>query len=115
MEKIRHFSTDFKREKVKLLEQRQITVIQLSRIYGVTRTAIYYWMEKYGTMKEKKERVVIEKESEGYKSMQLLKKIAELERLIGQKEVEISYLQKVIEVGSELMGEDLKKKCDTRL
>ena len=62
----------------------------------------------------KREKIVIEKESESYKTYQLQKKVAELERLLGQKEIEISYLNKVIETGNELLGEDLKKKHDPK-
>lgn len=108
--KIRYFSEAFKREKVRQIEEKQITVIQLSRLYNVSRAGIYYWINRYGIMKENKERIVIEKESEGHKTMQLLKKVENLERLLGQKEVEISYLDKVIKIGSDLLGEDLKKK-----
>jgi transposase len=107
---IRHFSDSFKREKVKELEGKKITVLQLSRVYEVSQTAIYKWIRKYSMYGEKRERVVIEKESESYRTYQLQKKIAELERIIGQKDVEVSYLEKVVEVGSEMIGEDLKKK-----
>jgi transposase len=111
---IRRFSEAFKREKVKEIEEKTITVLQLSRIYDVTPTAIYKWIRKFSKYKEKREKVVIEKESESYKTYQLQKKVAELERLLGQKEIEISYLNKVIESGDELLGEDLKKKYDPK-
>jgi Transposase. len=111
---IRHFSEDFKREKVKEIENRKITVLQLSRIYEVSQTAIYKWIRKYSKFIEKRERVVIEKESESKRTYELQKKIADLERLIGQKEVEIAYLSKVVEHGDELLGGDLKKKFGTQ-
>jgi transposase-like protein len=111
---IRRFSETFKREKVKEIEEKIITVLQLSRIYEVTPTAIYKWIRKYSKYMGKREKIVIEKESESYKTYQLQKKIAELERLLGQKEIEISYLNKVIESGDELLGEELKKKYDPK-
>ena len=37
-----------------------------------------------------------------------------MERLLGQKEIEISYLEKVVETGNELLGEDLKKKHEPK-
>ena len=111
---IRWFSEAFKREKVKEIEEKTITVLQLSRIYNVSPTAIYKWIRKYSKYKEKRERVVIEKESESHKTYQLQKRVAELERLLGQKEIEISYLNKVIESGNELLGDDLKKKYDPK-
>jgi transposase-like protein len=111
---IRRFSEAFKREKVKEIEEKTITVLQLSRIYDVSTTAIYKWIRKYSKYQKKRERVVVEKESESYKTYQLQKKVAELERLLGQKEIEISFLEKVIESGNELLEEDLKKKYDPK-
>jgi transposase len=108
--KRRTFSLAFKQEKVEQIEQKQITVWQLSQLYGVTRSAIYKWVRLYGSLKQKGERVVVEKESEGKKTAELLKKVAELEQLLGQKQVEVEYLKKVLEFGSELTKTDIKKK-----
>lgn len=107
---IRHFSEAFKLEKVKMLENRQVTVKQLSKIYEVSETAIYKWIRKYSTKIEKLERVVLEKESEGTKILELMKQVANLEQIVGRKQMEIEYLYKVIELGSEELGIDIKKK-----
>lgn len=106
----RTFSVAFKQEKVQQIEQKQVTVHQLSKLYGVTRSAIYKWVRLYGSFKQKGERIVVEKESEGKRTAELLKKVAELEQLIGQKQVEVEYLKKVVEFGSELTKTDIKKK-----
>jgi transposase len=107
---IRQFSTAFKKEKVKMLEQKQVTVRQLSQLYDVSETAIRKWLRKYSTKLQPSERIVVEKESEGYKTGELLKKLAELERTIGQKQLEIDFLNKIVEFGSEEAGFDIKKK-----
>jgi hypothetical protein len=49
-------------------------------------------------------------ESEEYKTKKLLHKIAELERVVGQKQLEIDYLEQVIHLSSDEVGYDLKKK-----
>ncbi len=108
--RIRHFSEAFKIEKVKMIEDGQFTVLQLSRIYQVTDAAIYKWIRKYSTLISKAERFVVEKESEGSKTLELLQKLAEFERKVGQKQLQIDYLEKVIELGSEEVGFDIKKK-----
>jgi transposase-like protein len=108
--RIRNFSEVFKREKVRMLEERRVTVRQLSRIYEVSETAIYQWVRKYSTLISKSERIVVEKESEGAKTLELLQKLGELERAVGQKQLQIDYLEKVIELGSEEVGFDIKKK-----
>lgn len=110
---IRHFSEAFKKEKVKMIEDKKITVRQLSKIYGVCDAAIYKWIHKYSMRIGRGERYVVEKESEGAKTLELLKRIAELERKVGQKQLEIDYLEKVVELSSEQTGIDLKKKYES--
>lgn len=48
-------------------------------------------------------------ESEEHKTKQLLQKVAELERAVGQKQLHIDYLEKLIEVGGQELKIDLKK------
>jgi transposase len=114
IKRIRSFSTEFKKEKVKQIDEGKITVNQISRIYEVSATAVYKWIRKYSKYAGKNEKVVVEKLSEGAKNIELLKKIAELEQLVGQKQVELEYLKKVIEFGSELTDTDIKKKFESR-
>jgi transposase len=111
---IRTFSTDFKKEKVSMIEQGKITVTQITRIYSVSSSAVYKWIRKYSKLITKGERMVVQKESEQAKTEMLFKRVAELERLIGQKQVELEYLKKVIEFGSELVEMDLKKKYESK-
>ena len=111
---MRQFSESFKKEKVKLFDERKVTVLQLCRIYGVSTTSVYKWIRKYSKYAGKQERVVVEKESEGAKTISLLKKVAELEQLLGQKQVEIEYLKKVIDFGSDYTETDIKKKYESK-
>lgn len=106
---LRRFSTAFKKEKVKLLDQGKISVKDLSEIYEVSHTAIYNWKREYSRLK-KSERIVVEKISEETKNIELLKRVAELERIIGKKQMELDYYKTTIEVLSEEVGEDLTKK-----
>ena len=93
-----------------MIEEKQVTVNQLSRIYDVSTTAIYNWIRQYSTKISRGEKLVIEKESEGAKTIKLLQQVSELERKIGQKQLQIDYLEKVLELGSEEVGFDIKKK-----
>ena len=106
----RIFSASFKEEKVREIEEKKITASELSRLYEVSLTSIYRWKEQYSRHYRKGVRMVIEKESESVKRLELENKVSELERLLGRKQVEIEYLNKVIEEGGKLLGEDLKKK-----
>ncbi len=112
--KVRQFSAEFKKEKVGQIDQGKITVSQISRIYEVSVTAVYKWVRQYSKYAGQGERIVVEKLSEGAKTIELLKKVAELERLVGQKQVEVEYLNKVIEFGSELTETDIKKKFGSK-
>lgn len=112
--KVREFSTEFKKEKVKQIDEGKVTVTQLSRIYEVSATAVYKWVRKFSRYAGQHEKVVVQKESEQARTERLLKKVSELERLVGQKQVEVEYLKKVIEFGSELTETDIKKKFESR-
>ena len=100
--------------RAKEIESKKITVIQLSRTYDVSSAAIYKWIGLYGNLKNKKERMVIEKECESKKTASLLLKVKELEQLLGRKQVEIEYLKRIISEESEQSGIDIKKKIESK-
>lgn len=115
MSKIRRtFSKEFKKEKVTLIEQGKMKVSDISKIYEVSLTAVYKWLEKYGNSYEKSERIVVEKISEEAKSLELMKKVSELERVIGKQQLQIIYKESVIQSASELIGEDIEKKYNSQ-
>ena len=107
----RHFSEAFKKEKVRMYEEKQMTVLEISRLYEVSSKAVYKWIRKYGKNYEG-ERVVIEKESEGAKTTALLEQLKKREQEIGRQQMELRYLREVIKYGSEILGEDLEKKVE---
>jgi len=106
----RIFSEEMKREIVIQIEKNKISVSSASREYGVDRAAIYNWLNKYSRTLKRGQVIVVEKESEQRKNEELRAKIAELERVIGQKQMEIDFLNKVIEIGSQEVKVDIKKK-----
>lgn len=111
----RCFSEEFKKSKVKELVERQITVTQLSRLYGVTRTAVYKWLYHYSADHERRSTLVVQMESESFKTERLQQRVAELERAIGQKQLEIDFLNKLLEVASDEIGYDVKKNFSLKL
>lgn len=48
-------------------------------------------------------------ESESQKTKLLLHRVSELEQIIGQKQLELDYLNKLLELGSQELGFDVKK------
>lgn len=110
----RTFSTEFKKEKVASIESGKITVKELSDIYEVSQTAIYNWIKKFSKL-ERGERIVIEKISEEQKNKELLKRIAELERTVGRKQLELDYYKTTLDILEEQEGDSLVKKYKPKL
>lgn len=111
----RTFSEAFKREKVKDLVEKRVSIKQLCSLYEISRTAVYKWLYAYSPHHEQKTILVVQMESEAHKTLLLLQRVAELERVIGQKQLELDFLNKLLEVGSSELGFDLKKNFSTKL
>lgn len=110
----RHFSDSFKIQKVRELERGKTKVSEICKQYQVSATNVYRWLNKFGSMKNKKERIIVETDSDTRELLELKKKVAELERIIGQKQIQIDFKDKMIELAEEMYGVDIKKKLSTR-
>ena len=53
---------------------------------------------------------MVDKDSQSEKLKQMQQRIADLERAVGHKQMQIDYYEKFIDLASEEVGEDLKKK-----
>jgi transposase len=106
----RYFSEEFKKAKVSEIERNLVSIAEISREYQVSPTAIYKWIYKYSVMRKKQVRQVVESESDTKKISALKQKVKELEQLLGQKQVEIEFLNKMIELTEEDLNIDIKKK-----
>jgi len=111
----RTFSEAFKREKVKQLVAKQLSIQELSQLYEISRQTAYNWLYKYSPHYKRGTKQVIEMESEALKTKVLLSKVAELERIVGQKQMEIDFKEKLIELASQEVGYDIKKKHGQQL
>lgn len=109
----RHFSDSFKIQKVREIETGRTKVSELCFQYEVAYNTVYRWLNKFGSMKNKKERLIIEADSDTKQLLELKKKVAELERIIGQKQVMLDFKDKMIELAEETYGVDIKKKFTT--
>ena len=111
--KNRHYSEDFKREIVSVFESGKLSVLQLEKLYGISNSLIYNWIYKFSTFNEKGFRVVEIKESNIDKLKHLEQKIKELEQIVGQKQIKIDYLEKMIDIAKEDLNIDIKKNYNT--
>jgi transposase-like protein len=110
----RHFSEEFKQKKVREIEQKSTTIAEVSRQYDVRQNNVSRWMAKYGKNYMKGARVIVESDSDTTKILALKTQVAELERIIGQKQVQLDFKDKMIELAEEAYGVDIKKKFDPK-
>jgi transposase-like protein len=110
----RVFSEEFKRKVVNEFEKGEMSVSQLSRCYKINSVQIYRWIYKYSSYNEKNVAVVEMKDSKTNRVQELEKKVKELEQIVGQKQIKIDYLEKMIDLAKEIYSIDLKKNSDTQ-
>jgi len=110
----RIFSEEFKQKKVREIEQKITTIAEVSRQYEVRDTNVSKWLLKYGSKHMKGIRTIVESESDTVKLMELKAQIAELERIVGQKQVQLDFKDKMIELAEETYGIDIKKKFESK-
>jgi transposase len=111
----RYFSEEFKKQKVADIEKKLVSIGQVCRQYQVSRTSVAKWLDKYSPMRKKRERMVHEADSDAYKVKQMQERIKELERAVGQKQMKIDFLEKMIEIAEDDFKVDIKKKLSTKL
>lgn len=107
----RRFSDNFKIQKVREIETGQTKVSEICSQYQVADKNVYLWIDKFGSMKKnKKERMILETDSDTRQLLEFKKRVSELERIIGQKLILIDFQDKMIELAEETYGVDIKKK-----
>jgi transposase len=109
----RVFSEDFKKELVKEYETGKFSVPELCEIHSIAWSVLYRWIYRYSVYQKRNITVVEMSDSSTKKLKDLQKKVAELERIVGQKQLNIDYLEKMIELAKEELGVDIKKNSDT--
>ena len=111
----RIFSEEIKKKAVKDLISKRTTIKALMNEHQISHQSVYSWLYKYSPYHEQKCTLVVQMKSEETKNSELQKRLAELERIVGQKQLEIDFLNKLLEIGSSELGFDLKKNFNTPL
>ena len=110
----RRFSEEFKRKKVLEIERKITTIVNIAREYEVSEPTVCRWINQYGSDSMKGVRTIVEIESDTRKLLELRAKIAELERIVGQKQVQIEFRDKIIDLAEQAYGVDIKKKFELK-
>ena len=94
---------------VREYESGQYSVSELGIIYDIASQNIYEWIYKYSNYNKKSIQVVEMKDSQADKLKRMEARIKQLERAVGQKQMNIDYLEKMIELAKEHYDIDIKK------
>lgn len=105
----RIFSEAVKRSVVKDLVSQRTTIRKVMAEHQVSAQSVYRWLYQYSPAHQPQCTLVVQMKSEEIKNQEHQKRIAELERIVGQKQLEIDFLNKLIEIGSRELDIDLKK------
>jgi transposase len=110
----RVFSKSIKQSIVRDIERGKCTVIEASRELNVSERSIYNWIYSFSRHLVKNRVMVVEDKSESYRSQELEKKIKELEAALGRKQLELDFLNKIIESANAEYHTDLKKNSERK-
>lgn len=105
----RIFSLEIRKQTVRDIEKGLCSVKQASQELGVSTVSIYKWIDRFSRYLQKNKVMVVEDQSESYRSKELEKKLREAEAMIGRKQMEIDLLNKIIDMANEEYRTDLKK------
>lgn len=111
--KTRCYSEVFKREIVSMFESGKFSVPQLEKLYKISNPTIYNWIYKFSTFNQKGYRVIEHNVSSMSKLKELELKVKQLEQTIGQKQIKIDYLEKMIDIAKLELKVDIKKNFNT--
>ena len=113
LRKSRQYTDEFKKQIVTDFESGNYSVPQLEKLHGVSCRSIYNWIYKFSIFNEKGIRVVEMKDSSDNKIKEMEARIKELEATVGRKQIQVDYLEKMIEIAKSEMDIDIKKNFNT--
>lgn len=114
LNKQRRFSEQIKRQAVAQFRSGIHTVLELADLYHCHHQTIYNWIYKYSPADSPKINVVEMSESTDRKVKDLHEKIAQLERALGQKQIKVDFLEKMIDLAEEEYDLDVKKSSSSK-
>lgn len=110
----RVFSEEFKRSLVSEYERGEGSVGQLSKRYQISMSNLYRWIHQYSVYQRQGYLIVEKSESRVEELKSLRSRIKELEHLVGQKQIALEYLEKLIQLAESEYGIEIKKNSDPK-
>lgn len=113
LRKHRKYSDEFKKQIVSDYESGEYSVQQLEKLHGVSDQSIYNWIYKFSNFNEKGFRVVEMKDSSSKKIKELEARNKDMEAALGRKQIQVEYLEKMIDLAKSELDIDIKKNYST--
>jgi len=107
---VRYFGEKFKKDIVQKVERNELSIAEVSTLYNVSRTSVYKWVYKYSILYKKGYKQIIEPMSSSKKVKDLQNRIKELEQIVGQKQIKLDFMKKLIEIAEQDYDIDIVKK-----
>ena len=111
----RVFSAEFKRTKVIEITSGKVSIAAFCKLWSVSPGNVYRWIYQSSPDYQKGTTMLVQQASEISKSLQLQKRVAELERILGQKQLIIDYQEKRLALASKALDFDIKKNFQATL
>ena len=107
--KRRRFSSEFRKEQVRLYELGELTIPEICRLHECCYDTVKNWIKKFGT-KPYPSSMMVRTGKEVDRLRDLEKENAKLKQIIGEQQVELYYKSKMLDLAKERLGEDFEKK-----
>lgn len=114
LRKRRQFSEQIKRQAVADFRSGKHTALELADLYHCHHQTIYNWIYKYSPGDSPSINVVEMSKSTDQKVKDLHQKVADLERMLGQKQIKVDFLEKMIDLAEDEYSLDLKKSSSSK-
>ena len=111
----RVFSEKLKKQVVKDIEDGKASIASVCREFSVSDVSVYNWLHKYSHYLQKGVRLVVEHQSEVYRSKELERELKEVQAALGKKQLQVEFLEMLIDLASKEFGTDIKKNYSSRL
>ena len=110
----RVFTEEARRAIIKEI-QNGLSKAEASRKYCISGTTIYRWLEKYSSSFKKNSKQVIQSKKEANSYIEFQSELKNAYEQLGRSQMEVMFLNKVLESVSQEYQIDFKKKFDIKL
>lgn len=109
----RIYSEAFKLQVVKSYESGKRTVLELVREFDLREPTVYNWIYKYSDYNKKSLQIVEMKDSQQHKLQDLERQVRDLQQALGRKQMNVDFLEKMIDLANDHYNIDIKKNSNT--